>query len=436
MKIFKTTKTFLIVLALFLASNISYSQLEKKDITNLNYEKDYFYIDPIVFYTGDSSANSRVDIYIEIPLENIQFKFISSQNKYTANIEYSILIVDETNKAFVNEKYTSDISYTKDDRLKSKYNSEFIIKSFSLPSGKYSVEVEIRDKNNQNQFSESSIIHVNNFQSSDFTLSDIMFVSNYEEGKDGKKIITPLVTKNVGGNKTFYVFFEVNNLSNADIEKKFDYKISKIDNNKKNIVSAGTFDYVLKPGKNQKIEKFSSEDFLTGNYSIEISDKAENKNLVTKEFNFRWTDFPVTIKDLDVAIAQCIYFANADEFDKLRNAKTRLEKEKAFINFWRSKDPTPNTAKNEVMLDYYNRVRIANERYSTHFPGWKTDMGMVYIIFGDPSNIERHPFTEGTKPYEIWDYYDVNRRFIFVDNTGFGDYRLTEPIWNEKTRSY
>lgn len=433
MKIFKYT--LLIIFACLFAGNISYAQLENKTMSNVNYEKEFFYIDPIVFYTNDSS-NSRVDVYIEIPLENLQFKFVSSQNKYTANIEYSVLIVDEASKVMVNERYSSDISYTKDERLKNKYNSEFIIKSFALPTGKYSVEVEIRDRNNQNLFSESSIINVNNFQSADFSLSDIMLISNYHEGTDGKKVITPLVTKNVGGNKTFYIFFEVNNLNDTDITKRFDYKISRIDNNRKNTIKSGTFDYVLKPGKNQKIEKFSSEDFLTGNYSIEITDKAENKTLTTKEFNFKWTDFPVTVKDLDLAIAQCIYIADAKEFDILRNAKTRLEKEKAFIDFWRSKDPTPNTAKNEVMMDYYNRIRIANERYSTHFPGWKSDMGMVYIIFGDPSSIDRFPFTDATKPYEIWDYYDINRKFVFVDNTGFGDFRLTEPIWNEKTRSY
>lgn len=425
----------LIIFICLFAVNISYAQLENDKTININYEKDFFYMDPIVFYTNDSALNSRVDVYIEIPLENLQFKFVSSQNKYTAKIEYSILISDETNKAFVNERFTSDISYTKDERLKNKYNSEFILKSFSLPSGEYSVEVDIRDNNSQNHYTETSVINVNNFQSSDFTVSDIMLISNYHEGNDGKKVITPLVTKNVGGNKTFYIFFEVNNLNDTDIAKRFDYKISRIDNNRKNTIKAGTFDYVLKPGKSQKIEKFSSEDFLTGNYSIEITDKAENKNLTVKEFNFKWTDFPVTVKDLDLAIAQCIYIADAKEFDILRNAKTRLEKEKAFIDFWRSKDPTPSTAKNEIMMDYYNRIRIANERYSTHFPGWKSDMGMVYIIFGDPSSIDRFPFTDATKPYEIWDYYDINRKFVFVDNTGFGDFRLTEPIGNE-TRSY
>jgi len=85
------------------------------------------------------------------------------------------------------------------------------------------------------------------------------------------------------------------------------------------------------------------------------------------------------------------------------------------------------------MNEYYARVKIANQRYSHYFDGWKTDMGMVYITYGDPNDIERHPFDMDQKPYEIWQYYDLNREFTFIDATGFGDYRLTSPIWDEET---
>jgi len=213
--------------------------------------------------------------------------------------------------------------------------------------------------------------------------SNVMLVSNYEDGAEGKKSITPLVTKNVGGIKQFYIFYEINNLTGKDENKIYDYKITKIDNEKKNLIASGSFDYLLKPGKNQKVEKFNAEQFLTGDYTLEITDRENNSVITDKNFMFRWTDMPVfmfrwtdmpvTIKDLDEGIQQCIYIADATEFDKLRNAKTRVEKEKEFIAFWKSKDPTPNSSKNEVMIDYYNRIKISNERYSTHFPGWKTD---------------------------------------------------------------
>ncbi len=86
------------------------------------------------------------------------------------------------------------------------------------------------------------------------------------------------------------------------------------------------------------------------------------------------------------------------------------------------------------MEEYFARVDYANEKFKTHREGWKTDMGMVFIIFGVPDNIDRHPFELGDPPYEIWDYYAINRRFIFVDESGFGEYRSVYPIWDDRVR--
>jgi GWxTD domain-containing protein len=140
----------------------------------------------------------------------------------------------------------------------------------------------------------------------------------------------------------------------------------------------------------------------------------------------------MNIKDLDAAISQMLYIAEPDQIDFIKSATTNAEKERRFMKFWKDNDPNPNTVKNETMEEYYRRVRIATERYSQYVEGWRTDMGMVYIIYGDPSNIERHPFNSDSRPYEVWDYYDINKQFVFVDYTGFGDYRLVTPIWDKR----
>jgi len=81
------------------------------------------------------------------------------------------------------------------------------------------------------------------------------------------------------------------------------------------------------------------------------------------------------------------------------------------------------------MEEYYRRVDFANANFGTFIEGWKTDRGMVYIVLGPPNDIERHPFEAGSKPYEIWSYYTINREFVFVDYSGFGEYRLVTPFW-------
>ena len=104
---------------------------------------------------------------------------------------------------------------------------------------------------------------------------------------------------------------------------------------------------------------------------------------------------------------------------KLADLQHALEKVPGIL---KSKDPTPLSKRNESMIEYYRRLTFANAHFSnTYSEGWKTDMGMVYILFGMPTNIERHPYEMDTKPYEIWQYDNINRQFVFVDYSGFGD---------------
>ncbi|RMG42915.1 MAG: GWxTD domain-containing protein, partial [Methanobacteriota archaeon] len=98
--------------------------------------------------------------------------------------------------------------------------------------------------------------------------------------------------------------------------------------------------------------------------------------------------------------------------------------------------------------EYYERVAYANEFYAfANVPGWKSDRGRVYIVYGKPTRVEQFPNGPNHRPFEIW-YYDQlegGSRFYFVDNTGFGDYRLVtstyrgevyDPGWEEQIQDW
>jgi GWxTD domain-containing protein len=115
----------------------------------------------------------------------------------------------------------------------------------------------------------------------------------------------------------------------------------------------------------------------------------------------------------------------------IEEASDQEEMIKRYLEFWKKKDPSPNTEENEIFNEYYRRIVFANEKYSHYTEGWKTDRGMVFILLGPPSNVDRHPFDYDSKPYEVWEYYDLNKNFVFIDETGFGDYRLITPLHGE-----
>lgn len=146
---------------------------------------------------------------------------------------------------------------------------------------------------------------------------------------------------------------------------------------------------------------------------------------------------PVYITDLDKAIDQMIYLASPEELSYIRDAETRIEKSKRFVAFWKKQDPNPADEYNPVFNEYYSRVAYANQNFTTYsLDGWKSDRGMVFIILGAPDNIDRHPFEYYAKPYEVWQYYNLNKQFIFMDYSGFGDYRLgpSTPLYGDLYR--
>jgi len=147
----------------------------------------------------------------------------------------------------------------------------------------------------------------------------------------------------------------------------------------------------------------------------------------SRSFTVRWTDIPSSITNLEKAIDQLRYIAQPSEYDFIRDAKVDEERKRRFLEFWVKRDPDQSTPRNELMEEYYRRVEYSNKNFTHYVEGWKTDMGMVYIRFGPPDNVERHPFDMNTKPYEVWYYYQIERQFVFVDETGFGDYRLRYP---------
>jgi GWxTD domain-containing protein len=127
-------------------------------------------------------------------------------------------------------------------------------------------------------------------------------------------------------------------------------------------------------------------------------------------------------------------------FKQLSNDEERDQ----FIEaFWQRRDPTPDTIENEFKEEHYRRIAYANEHFPAGIPGWKTDRGRIYIIYGPADEIESHPSggtyerpmdegggTTSTFPFEDWRYRyidGIGQEVIieFVDTCMCGDYHMT-----------
>ena len=426
---YKRTIT-IILLILMPVFNILLPQGKKDRFQTLGLDKEKIYADPLIFYNTENSKD-RLDLYIEIPFKILQFKKSPGTNNFVSGFDVTILIKDGKDNTITNPVFSENISQTEDEQKNKKDDSYFTLKQFDLAPGKYKLNIVLWDKNSSKETTREFDFNVKGISNGSVSFSDLMILSDYKIGADGKKEITPLVNNNIGNLREFSMFFEIYNRTDTTLTKEYTYRLK----NTKDVISLeGSLNYTLEKGVNKKVETYKIKDFLIGDYKFEIIDKATQNVVAEKNILYKWDNFPVNLNDLDLAIDQLVYMADRSEISFIRDGKSNEEKLKRFIQFWKDKDPTPNTPQNEIMIEYYNRIKIANEKFTHYIAGWKSDMGMVFIYYGEPGNIERHPYDMDSKPYEVWDYYDINRRFIFVDYSGFGDYRLTTPIWDETPR--
>lgn len=104
--------------------------------------------------------------------------------------------------------------------------------------------------------------------------------------------------------------------------------------------------------------------------------------------------------------------------------------------FWARRDPTPDTPGNEFQDQFYSLIARANRDFreggAAEVPGWRTDRGRIFVLYGEPDEVLRRPQSGSTNPYEAWKYtHGRLRKFVFYDETGIGNYVL---IWTNEQR--
>ncbi|HEX2868234.1 MAG TPA: GWxTD domain-containing protein [Ignavibacteriales bacterium] len=387
-------------------------------------------------YRGTQPGKTRMDLYVEVPYNGIQF--VKSAQGFTAeyNVTASVYTGESKDKMVTEKSWGETVNADNFDATTSKDNFNLSLKSFDLPPANYFLRVEVEDKDSKKSTALESMFTVKNMDGP-LALSDILLIQKTMEVAGQKKMI-PNISRNVASRKEgLMMYYEIY----SDTARKVDINYSVAENktgkenkdskDEKKIYTQKDSRDVAK-GTNQVNYSLQNPELSLGQYDLFVSVQDETgsaKAETQKRFLSRWIGMPTAINDLDKAVDEMVYIASESELKKIKKAPTKEEKQKLFLDFWKAKDPSPSTEQNEVFEEYYRRIAYANEHFKNYMEGWRTDMGMVFVTLGPPSNIERYPFEYDSKPYEIWDYYDINKRFVFVDQTGFGDYRLLDPVY-------
>lgn len=135
----------------------------------------------------------------------------------------------------------------------------------------------------------------------------------------------------------------------------------------------------------------------------------------------------MTFDELSNEFRESQYLATPEEALRFKKLSTQEAMRDFLAKFWMDVEQGQSGRRSIPRNVYLQRIVEANQRYrSMGKEGWQTDRGRVYLLYGEPDEIERFPSSEDSKPYEMWHYYQIESgvEFDFIDRTGFGVYVL------------
>ncbi|MBK7090461.1 MAG: GWxTD domain-containing protein [bacterium] len=435
-------------------------------------------IDPIRIWADGSSylhfqdrTKSYVEIYCAFQRADFQFEdkngaFEAIGFLYVEAFNKDGVLADSSSRFVVMSVEFLEDAYKKDVRI-------FEVLPLLLEPGKYSLKVTAMDATTKRSGIATFEVNVKDFSGDGLMMSDLEMAYDIEP-EDTTKGSSSLIKANrrilPNPNRYFsnedsliYFYAEVYNLSEkavptneftvqATLHDAFGYELRRyaLRTHKKPGATAVLTDAVPVKGVPGGAYELHLEikDLATG-----LKTSAAKRFMMIygfEQLSPTMSDSAAFTQNDAILMEQVIkYISSAEEKAMYRDLD--LEGKKAFLaQFWDRKNPKQGSPVNEFKNEVFRRFAYANQYYSTAIvtkdDGWKTDRGRVYITYGEPDNITRHPSSMGQKPYEVWTYYRLpgqagNDICYFVDLDGYGNYRLvhssirgeiSNPEWESK----
>ncbi|AFN73527.1 Hypothetical protein MROS_0283 [Melioribacter roseus P3M-2] len=391
----------------------------------------------------------------------VEFYYDLMPSKMTATEDLQIEAIVHVE---IKDANADTIFFKRDWKIANTIDTANSLKSYTgvvgmvMPEGKYSLYIKAYDANKPSFYKEiRETIEAIPFTNDKYALSDIQIATNIKrEGANPNSIFyknTLEVIPNpsmIFSNKMPVLFYyaELYNLKLEDPQADFTlYK--ELFNGIGNKVGGQSRKIAQNDKPTVDIGFFNLSKLPTDSYTLKLSlvDNKTNQGYISsKRFYYYNPDFVDTTthyrinrgfagsefaimnaEDCDKMFDQIKYIASGNEINQYKKLDSLNGKREFLFTFWQRRDPDPSTPVNEFKEDYMRRVEYVNQNFSYYSrPGYLTDRGRVYLVYGEPDQRDRYPNQSNMKPYEVWFYNQIEGgvTFIFGDVTGFGNYEL------------
>lgn len=372
----------------------------------------------------DNDDLPGIDLTVDIVKGSLVYKIEDSV--YRATVELGIQILQEVNGQQVSiQNRIQELEITGTDRRIVDSGEVYTFNErIPLLPGNYEILVSLIDKASGNQTVREATTSIPDPDSTTVGITSVLLLGKDNETDEGFVPIT-----------TYFVQSRYDTL-------KFQYQITRPDNSFQSRINMGLYTFNAdsvparplagiqpSPGsisykgiEYQRLsEVFTNERILrsetgsilieynmatpsSGNYRFEVNvlnEDAEQSTLFkAREFNITSSFFP-SVRNVNEFAEPLFYLMGRREYERLMSIQDPDSLKREVDLFWLKDMRNSNRARQVIEL-YYSRVEQANKQFSNFKEGWKTDMGMVFILFGPPYYVENYLDTS------IW-YYSYNR---------------------------
>jgi GWxTD domain-containing protein len=409
-----------------------------------------FFMD-VLFFKGEKDSTQRVDVFVVVPYPSLTF--MKKDSLHIGDYMLTITLKDvATGRDVQTIRRERPL---KEERIEATLGAtaafDYTQSSFTIPPGTYTVIAEVSDILSKRSSSLQRSFKALNTDAMQFAMSSVMLASSITANGD-RFSVTPFLSDDVSPlmQDGFYVFFETYNGFGAGLDSA-DFICEVLDEKNNRLTTTRRTRYsVAAPREQQYIGIKLPPQMQLGSYTLRVlalrandtTQKYADRDIIaasarTVRLEWKGLGWLTLLKgeELNRAIRQMRYVAQAQDISAIQNVSNEEEKQKRFYDYWQRLDPTARTLRNEAFEEYYQRIEYANRNFRNmgFGEGWSSDMGMVYIIFGQPQ-YTRDVRRDGRILWS-WVYPAFSREFVFVDYSGFGnDFRLSSGMPFEKYR--
>jgi len=367
----------------------------------------------------DSTARSSVDVTFTVPYVELSWNKV--ERGFAGGAGFSVVFEPRDRRRLYGDSWERRVLVERFEATRNIRNQLVVRRTFDMPPGRYKVRVGVRDVSSMMESGAEDVLELKDLGKVPVGFSDLELGLG-----DSAASFVPVATRRFTDGAAGLVARAVivdRRPGEWPRRASLRWKITEPDGV---LAHEGDTTVTLaQQAQSIQIRPRFGELFI-GDYVFEV-ERVEGKSRWRTSRSFEVEESgPPRGREFALMLEALSYIADQDEVEGMRDL-TEDRQVEAWERFWARRDPTPETPVNENLIEFYRRLRHATRHFQGIGPGWRSDMGRIYIRYGPPDQVESQPGSATMPAIETWYYHQPYRRFIFADREGFGRYTLLNP---------